>query len=249
MQIAKGVYLVGSGDIGLSNGDCHVYLLDGGDELALIDAGVGARPETILENIRADGHDPGRIAWLLLTHAHADHAGGCLALKAVTSAQIVATAEEGRLLAEGTDEELGLDAARRSGIYPDDYVYAHVDPDQTVSHGDVLYVGESAVRVIVVGGHSWACACYLVEAGETRVLFSSDVVFHGGTIGLGNWSGSSLEAYRRDIGRLTGLGVEALFPGHYLWTVRGGQAYLDTAVSNLREAWVPPAWLHMHPHR
>ena len=249
MQIAKGVYLVGSSDIGLSQGDCHVYLLDGGGELALIDAGVGTQPELILENIRADGFDSGRIAWILLTHAHADHAGGCLAMQEATSAHVVTTAEEGRLLAEGTDEELGLDAARRSGIYPDDYVYAHVRPDQTVSHGDALYVGESTVRVIVVGGHSVACACYLVEVGGIKALFSSDVVFHGGTIGLGNWAGSSLEAYRRDIDRLTGLGVDALFPGHYLWTVRGGQAHLDKAVSNLREAWVPPAWQHMHPHR
>jgi hypothetical protein len=44
------------------------------------------------------------------------------------------------------------------------------------------------------------------------------------------------------------LGVTALFPGHFMWTLQGGQAYLDKAVENLSLAWVPPAWQHQHQH-
>ena len=44
MRLTPDVCLVGGGMFGFgltSPGDCHVYLLDGGDELVLIDAGIG----------------------------------------------------------------------------------------------------------------------------------------------------------------------------------------------------------------
>ena len=44
MKIAPGIHIVGSGrqGFGLTDDyDCHVYLVDGGDEYALIDAGGG----------------------------------------------------------------------------------------------------------------------------------------------------------------------------------------------------------------
>jgi hypothetical protein len=40
MRLTRGIHLVGSGEIGLSDAwDAHVYVLDGGDEMAVIDAG------------------------------------------------------------------------------------------------------------------------------------------------------------------------------------------------------------------
>ena len=57
MQLTEFVHLVGSGQSGFSLTDpldCHVYLLDGGSELALIDTGVG-------RDVPADsGTDQGR---------------------------------------------------------------------------------------------------------------------------------------------------------------------------------------------
>ena len=42
MRLTEDIYLVGSAEFGLSNAyDCHVYLLDGGEEATLIDCGVG----------------------------------------------------------------------------------------------------------------------------------------------------------------------------------------------------------------
>jgi glyoxylase-like metal-dependent hydrolase (beta-lactamase superfamily II) len=79
MKLCERIYLVGSGSVGLSDpGDCHVYLIDGGQELALVDAGCGAGAQRILENIRRCGCDRSKIRYLLLTHAHRDHARGCV---------------------------------------------------------------------------------------------------------------------------------------------------------------------------
>ncbi len=44
MKLTNDVYLVGGGDYGFNlthRLDCHTYLVDGGGELALIDAGFG----------------------------------------------------------------------------------------------------------------------------------------------------------------------------------------------------------------
>ena len=59
------VHLVGSGQSGFSLTDpldCHVYLLDGGSELALIDTGVGRDTPAIAAEIKAAGFDPPDIA-------------------------------------------------------------------------------------------------------------------------------------------------------------------------------------------
>ena len=250
MRIAPGLYMVGSGQFGLSDAlDCHVYLLDAGDELALIDAGAGRDPERILANIRGDGLDIGRVTHLFLTHSHADHAGGAAALVARTGATLFCSRYEAQLLESGSDEELGLTRAKASGIYPPSYDYAHTQADVILRHEHEVRLSALTIRILEVAGHSPGSLCYLVSGGERVLLFSGDTVFWGGTIGLGNWAGSSLADYREAIGRLSGLGVEGLFPGHYMWTLTGGQAFLDAAIENLAQAWVPPAWQHMHPHR
>ena len=44
MRLTRSVYLVGGGTLafGLSDDyDCHVYVIDGGEEMALVDAGAG----------------------------------------------------------------------------------------------------------------------------------------------------------------------------------------------------------------
>ena len=74
MRLTRDVLLVGGGDTGFNIShplDCHIYLLDGGDEFALIDAGIGgptSQTDQILANIEEDGIDPARVGRLLLTH-------------------------------------------------------------------------------------------------------------------------------------------------------------------------------------
>lgn len=70
-RIADEVFLVGGGPtlaFGLSNDpDCHVYLMDGGDELALVERGVaeGGSLEGIASNVAAECLDRTRISTLL----------------------------------------------------------------------------------------------------------------------------------------------------------------------------------------
>ncbi len=127
MQLSEDVYLVGSGALGFDLTDpfdCHVYLIDGGDELALVDTGAGLGHDAILANIAAHGFDPGRLRAVLLTHAHADHAGGAARLYLELGLSVAASPLAADRVRRGDEAALSLPAAREAGIYPDSYRFA-----------------------------------------------------------------------------------------------------------------------------
>ena len=73
MKLTEGIYLCGSGAYGLTpEGDCHCYVIDGGEELAMIDCGLQNDPQAILAEMEKDGLDLGRLRYLFLTHVHPD---------------------------------------------------------------------------------------------------------------------------------------------------------------------------------
>ncbi|MHA2313510.1 MAG: MBL fold metallo-hydrolase, partial [Candidatus Thorarchaeota archaeon] len=124
MKLTEEVYIVGSGGNGLGISkeyDCHVYLINGGEELALIDAGVGMDVQQIMDNVVAEGFGLDNISRVLLTHAHADHSGGCAALKSGLGVSVIVSSEEADLLQRADEEELGLTFARSAGWYPSEY--------------------------------------------------------------------------------------------------------------------------------
>ena len=164
MQLTEHIYLVASGDMGFSLThplDCHVYLVDGGEEAALIDAGAGLGTEDLLAGIRATGLDVSRIRWLLLTHPHADHAGGAAALREAMCGLRVATASEAAPWVSAADEHLtSLDFARQPfmaafvkmkkewpfGSYEDSIVAS----EKIVYNGGLNYAG-TFDRIVRVG--------------------------------------------------------------------------------------------------
>jgi len=248
MRILEDIFLVGSGQVRLSNKmDCHVYLIDCGGEHVLVDAGVGLGTDEILANVRSLGFDARKIGTILVSHSHADHAGGCTTLKSEIGCKVFAPESESEIIENGSEEDLGLDVTKRAGAYPSNYVFGHCAVDKILKDRDVVRVGRYEFETIQVPGHSPGTACFLLRRNGHTVLFSSDVVFVGGTIGLGNWKGSSLTQYRQNIRRLEGLQVDALLPGHWIWTIRDGQEHLDKAIQNLSLPYMPPNFQHQHP--
>ncbi len=239
MQIAPRIWIVGSGQFGLSNAiDCHVYLVGGGGAYFLIDAGVGFEPERIVANVEQAGAKAQKIRGILITHAHSDHAGGARALSEALATEVFACEEEARQLAEGTPETLGLLAAKYSGVYPEDYEYPHhratVIPD-----GWRETMGDWSLTAIVSPGHSVGSTVYLLEADGRRDLLSGDAVLAGGKLGLLNCWGSSAEAYRTHFHRIAELNIMGLYPGHHLFTHADGQRHLDRAAETLKGVFLP----------
>lgn len=242
MELLKDIYLVGSGEFGLSDPfDCHVYLVDGGDDAVLIDCGVGRNPQRILDN--AAHHVPlDRIRRILVTHAHADHSGGASFFQQKGMRALLSEREAA--LMEGRPEEVleAFQMSRRAGAYPADYEYPFFRPDGLLQDGERIQVGKYELTAILVTGHSEGLLCYLLDTGERRVLFCSDYLFVKGMIGLLNCPGSELSGYRRDIGRLAGLQIDVLLPGHRMVALEGGQQHIDKAAEHLSKVFVPPVF-------
>lgn len=249
MKLSEYVYLIGSAEVGLSTSlDCHVYLI--GDErgLIMVDAGAGIDSRLLISNVEKEGFNPRNIKYLVITHCHSDHACGGAEIKAATGCEVLSSAQDAPYIEHGSDDELGLGVCKRANWYPPDFEYKHCKIDRTLRDDDVLPLSTGKITTRVLKGHSYGVVCLVADFGTSRrAFFSSDSVFMGGTIGLGNWPGSGLDGYRATISKVSGLKVGELYPGHGLWTLRDGQKHLDKAVDNLSYGWVPPIGSHNHP--
>jgi glyoxylase-like metal-dependent hydrolase (beta-lactamase superfamily II) len=240
MRLTSRIALVGSARFGLSSPfDCSVYAVDCGVGSVLIDAGCGLEMELIEANLRNDGFDPAAILAVVVTHAHADHAGGCRGWKSRTGCKVIVPAGEEKVIEGGEDISLVLERAKRAGIYPPDYRFPTVQVDQVVVDGEILEFGDVRLKAVQVAGHTPHHMCYWTEMEGRRILFSGDAVLYGGSLLLQNIPGCSLDDYRRDIGKLGGLGIDVLLPGHGIFVMRYGQEHVDRAIEALNGIAIP----------
>ena len=240
MRITEQIYLVGSLQLGISGcWDCHVYLIKGSDGLVLIDAGSGTDSDKILENIRREGFAPNDVKALLLTHNHFDHSCGAADIREKTGCKVYLSEKTKPLLENATEMEVGLDLAKKQGVYPEWFEYRNCVVDQAVVDGDIFEIAGLEFTAITIEGHSPDSVCYLVEIEGTQNLFTGDVLFYGGVIGLINAPGSTMDGYRRDLKKLADLNIDGFFPGHFLFTINHGQRHIDAAIEQCRKSSIP----------
>lgn len=242
VRLTERISVVGGGATGLGIShdlDPNVYLLSGGDELALIDSGAGLGEADICHNVRFLGHDPARIRHVFLTHAHADHAGGAASLADKFGAQVYLSEAEREALETADEDALGLSIARRNGYYPEDYRLTPCKVDMTLWGGERLRCGDQELIVLATPGHSAGSVCFLVETERGWALFAGDTIFAGGKISLLVAPGSDLLAMQQSVLKLRERGIESLLPGHGIFPIRGGQAHVDRAIVAF-DSMVPP---------
>jgi hydroxyacylglutathione hydrolase len=242
VRLTQRISVVGGGATGLGIShalDPNVYLLSGGEELALVDAGAGWGEDRILENVRFLGYEPERIKHIFLTHAHADHAGGAASLAERLGAQVYLSELEREALENADEEALGLHIARRNGYYPENYRLRACKVDVPLGGDEKLRYGDLELVVIPTPGHSAGSVCFLVDAGEGVALFAGDTVFAGGRISLIVVPGSDLLAMQESVAHLGGLNVTSLLPGHGIFPLQGGQGHIDQAIEAF-STMVPP---------
>ena len=244
MQLAERVHLVGSGSFGFGLTDaydCHIYLLDGGSELGLIDVGAGMGAAQVVENVRGAGFDPGTIGQIVCTHAHGDHAGGAARMRALLPGATLALSSYGAdLIRRGDELGTSLGVAKAAGIYPADYELEPCPVDRVLADGDQVTVGDLRLECIATPGHADGHLSLLLEYDGRRSLFAGDLVFHGGTILLQNTHDCRLDELSASLRKLRGLGLDALLPGHFTPSLRDGQRHIERANRVLDQLLIPP---------
>ena len=245
VRITDEVYVVGGGvthAFGLSDDpDCHVYLVDGGDELALIDCGMasGDSLERILGNVRAEGFEPEKITKVIVTHYHMDHAGGAAHFRDRLGVEVVASVDAADALRTGDERAVALDVAKAAGFYAPDYRFEPVEVAHEVREGDRIPVGGLELEVFETPGHCDGHVSLLLRGRERTYLFAGDAVFSGGRVVLQNIHDCSIQKSAASIAKLARLEFDALLPGHAAICLDGGMRHVAIANSACQSLFVP----------
>lgn len=239
MRISPSLAIVGSGQFGLSSRyDCHLYAIQAPSGVVLFDAGSGLKHDRVLENLRHEFRDLSRGA-IVITHAHPDHICGLAGLAEALGWPVYASALSRPILENGDEAAAGLVVTRAMGGYPPELGLAPCKVAHEYSDAAALEICGLPLTPIQVRGHSPDSFVFLCHLDGLRTMFSADVVFYGGVLGLINVDGSDLAGYRADLPKLAPLGIEALLPAHGMFTLRFGQRHIDTALKQLSKGFTP----------
>ena len=243
MRLTAEIHLVASGSGGFDLTDpcdCHVYLVDGGNEAALVDSGIGTGVDAILANVEAAGVRPERIRSLLLTHAHPDHSGGAAALRErLPHLTVMASPEVAGWVRAGDEEAMSLEIGKRSDFYPADFRFAPCPVERELVEGDRVDIGRLALEVVESPGHADGHLSFLASSAGRTSLFGGDLVFFDGQISLENTWDCRIQQYSASMRKLAGARIDALFPGHHFVSLNDGQRHIDAANRLFERGFVP----------
>lgn len=244
MQLTDRISLVASGAEGFGlthRSDCHVYLIDGGTELALIDTGAGV-DESLLARLSRLGVDAGRIGHAFITHAHPDHAGGASRIREASGARIGCSPEVAAILRDGDETGASVDVGKAQGTYAPDYVYRASPVDVELTDGQRVRVGEVEIEAIATPGHATGHTCYLLHDGDRHDLFTGDMLLFGGRIILQDIWDCDLRAHLDSLRHLAEHDFDGFFPGHRTFSITDGRRHLEVALAALDRGTIPPTF-------
>jgi glyoxylase-like metal-dependent hydrolase (beta-lactamase superfamily II) len=191
----------------------NLWLIKGRTQDVLLDTGLGVAS---LRGYLAAQIDKPLLA--VASHIHFDHSGGMYEFDARAI-----HAAEADALARGDDHEAlctpeqGWVLAEHFECLPSadfdvtQYTLRGAAPTRVLQEGDVLDLGNRALEVLHLPGHSHGCiALYDRRAGA---LFSGDVIYDGEL--LDELHCSDIPTYIASYERLQRLPIGTVYPGHY----------------------------------
>lgn len=201
-EICSGVYQVGGGHWSDPD-DCCVYLVDGGQEAALIDTGAGRSTARIIDNISQVGVNPQSIKFIIATHGHIDHIGGLKELQEYLQAQVVAHQLELPAIQDGLPH---LTAASWYRVH-----YHKVAVDQVLTRArEKIRLGSLELTCLHTPGHTVGGISVYTDIAGQRVLFGQDI--HGP---FNEEWGSDMQQWRKSMQTLLDLEADILCEGHF----------------------------------
>ena len=151
-KVIGNLYGVGTYDLG-------IFLVASESGHILINTGVEGSYHQIQDNMTALGLDIRDIKILLTMQAHWDHVAEFARIKAISNAEVWATAADAVLLEDGgfSDPLLGGE---------DGFLFRPVPVDKILQDGDVIEVGENRLVLHEQPGHTPGSASYSMVVSE-----------------------------------------------------------------------------------
>jgi metallo-beta-lactamase class B len=162
-KIVGPIYYVGTRGLG-------AYLITTPAGHILLDGGMPASAQNIEASIRKLGFKPEDIRFLLITHAHIEHAGTAAYFKRVSDATLAVMARDFENLKSGgkTDPMYGANPA---------FYFPPVKADRVLKDGDTVSLGHVTMTARLTAGHTQGCTTWVTSVEDNGKTYA--VVFPG----------------------------------------------------------------------
>jgi glyoxylase-like metal-dependent hydrolase (beta-lactamase superfamily II) len=173
VRLAENVWRIPTAPLSGTN---SFAFLDADGQVTLVDCGMSFAPPRIVAGLAAFGKHPRDVTRIVLTHAHADHAGGAAKIRARTGAPVAVHADDAGYARRG--EIPPPDTSRTAGRLFARFGIKRFSPlevGQELRDGDELDVG-GGLRVVHTPGHTPGHVS-LLHPGS-GVLVTGDCIFN-----------------------------------------------------------------------
>ncbi len=190
-----------------------------GERAVLVDTGSAGEEERILRGMRRFNLEPERLALLLHTHGHTDHAGSTLALKQrLRLPAAVHTADAPKMRAGDSGPLIPLRFSGRILSLFLDPRFPAVEPDLLIEEGYSLVEFGLPATVLHTPGHTPGSISILFEDGRA---IAGDLMM-GGSLGGAihpldpgyHYFAEDLTELRSSIRKLLDRGAKTIYLGH-----------------------------------
>ena len=172
IKVAENIYRIST--IG-AYVNTYLFVEPNGD-LTLIDAGLKGAPKKILSALESLGKKPSDVKRIVLTHAHADHAGGLARVRGEAGARVMCHTDDAPYARAGRVPP--RDRRNFSAGILDKFAFTTFEPfevDEEIADDQLLDIA-GGLRVIHTPGHTMGHISLLHE--RSGVLIIGDALFN-----------------------------------------------------------------------
>jgi glyoxylase-like metal-dependent hydrolase (beta-lactamase superfamily II) len=185
----------------------NVYLIDGGDEFALIDIGYLDTVPEIVDLIRNLDFNLSKCKMIIATHADADHVQGVAQAKEKLHTKVAGHPLSVEPLETG-DTIMTYASIKAQGI---DLPMPPCKIDWLLNEGDEIAIGNAKLTVWHTPGHTQGQLAFKMG----RLLFSGDNIYKDGCVGvIDAHHGSNIPDFVQSLKRILKDDSEFLLPSH-----------------------------------
>ena len=222
LQIADHTWQIGTEDL-------TALLVQTADGAVLLDGGMPQMAGHLLDNMKLRGVAPQDLRLVLLSHAHADHAGPVAELKRRTGAHVAANAESAALLARGGSNDLH---------FGDSITFPPVSTDRIIMDGEVVNVGGIAFTAHFMPGHTPGSTAWTWtdtrDGKPVRIAYADSLSAPGYQLQGNARYPRLVQDYRRSFAMVRGLPCDLLLtphPGASNWNYAAGSNASEKVLS------------------